>query len=369
MINVLNCAKADFKKILINKRVICFGAGEELIKICKEYSFFACHVDCVIDNYKSGSEIDISNCKIPVLSIERIPENLENYVFVISTIKYADEIIMQLDKNERLNNISVYIPSIFYKENIDIKIVCKKNLQIIPKKIHYCWFGNSKMPDQFKSNIETWKKHCPDYEIICWNESNYDITKCSYMYEAYKMKKWGFVPDYARLDIINDYGGIYLDTDVELLKPLDDLLGYNLYCGFESDKYVNFGLGFGAIANNTILQEMMNQYESTKFINNDGSLNLVASPVYQTEILKKHGLICNGEYQSFNDFTAFPKDFFSPIDGCGIGYPTENTYSIHQYAATWFDEKMKKDKERLKQSVNFVWNRMRNSEKKNEKMR
>ena len=102
---------------------------------------------------------------------------------------------------------------------------------MIPKKIHYCWFGGNPLPELAIRCIESWKKYCPDYEIIRWDESNYDVTKNKYMYQAYENKRWGFVPDYARLDIIYNYGGIYLDTDVELLNSLDDLLDQKCFLG------------------------------------------------------------------------------------------------------------------------------------------
>ena len=118
---------------------------------------------------------------------------------------------------------------------------------MIPKKIHYCWFGNNPLPEKDRKCIESWKKYCPNYEIIRHDENNYDISKNKYMKQAYESKKWGFVPDYARLDIIYNEGGIYLDTDVELTKNLDELLKYDAYMGFEDDIHVSPGLGFGAI--------------------------------------------------------------------------------------------------------------------------
>ena len=105
---------------------------------------------------------------------------------------------------------------------------------MIPKIIHYCWFGGAELPEKDRKCIESWKKFCPDYQIIEWNENNYDVTKNTYMYQAYQAKKWGFVPDYARLDIIYQHGGIYLDTDVELVKNLDSLLENDAFMGFVS---------------------------------------------------------------------------------------------------------------------------------------
>ena len=124
--------------------------------------------------------------------------------------------------------------------------------------------------------MNSWKKYCPDYEIIEWNESNYDVTKNQYMYDAYKSEKWGFVPDYARLDIIYQYGGIYLDVDVELVQSLDELRYQDGFVGFEDQTEVNFGSGFGAAKGSRIIRELRDEYDRRKFVNEDGSLNLLS---------------------------------------------------------------------------------------------
>ena len=131
---------------------------------------------------------------------------------------------------------------------------------MIPKIIHYCWFGGNEIPEHDKKCIESWKKYCPDYKIIRWDESNYDYKKNSYMREAYEAKKWGFVPDYARLDIVYEHGGIYLDTDVELVKNIDELLEHKAYMGFEvGGEFVSPGLGFGAEKNFPLFKKMMEE--------------------------------------------------------------------------------------------------------------
>ena len=128
---------------------------------------------------------------------------------------------------------------------------------MIPKKIHYCWIGGNPLPELAIKCIESWKKYCPDYEIIEWNEKNYDFRKNQFMREAYDEKKWGFVPDYARLDIIYEHGGIYLDTDVEIIKPLDSLLKEQGFAGMEQPGIVALGLGFGAEPKLPLIKELM----------------------------------------------------------------------------------------------------------------
>ena len=213
---------------------------------------------------------------------------------------------------------------------------------IIPKVIHYCWFGHNPIPDKYKVWMESWHKFCPDYEIKEWNESNYDITKNKYMMQAYENKKWGFVPDYARLDIIYTHGGIYLDTDVEIVASFDELLYQKGFAGFESEQFVALGLGFGAVKGLPIIKEMMDYYDNQEFVNEDGSLNLIASPRLQTGILMEHGLQANGEYQIIDGMTIFPEKMF-----CGKSVLSRMimlkpyTRSIHYFDASWQDENSK----------------------------
>ena len=153
---------------------------------------------------------------------------------------------------------------------------------MIPKIIHYCWVGRSPKPESVLYCIESWRKYCPDYTIIEWNEDNYDFTKNKYMKQAYEKRKWGFVPDYARLDIVYNYGGIYLDTDVEIISNIDHLLDNVAFMGFENTgdgKYfVNCGQGFGAVPNNEVIGLMRDNYDDLEFIKKDGTLNMLPSP-------------------------------------------------------------------------------------------
>ena len=204
----------------------------------------------------------------------------------------------------------------------------------IPKTIHYCWFGGNELGEKEKKCIESWKRIMPDYKIIRWDESNYDTNKNDFIKNAMKYKKWAFVSDYARLDIIYNYGGIYLDTDVEVIKSFDDLLKNKSFYGFESNQFVANGLGFGAEKNNEIVRENMDLYTNINFdINN---LNSISCPKITTEILKKHGLILNNKFQQLDFATVYPKDFFCPKNySTGELKVTENTFSIHHYSMSW----------------------------------
>lgn len=218
---------------------------------------------------------------------------------------------------------------------------------MIPKKIHYCWFSGKKMPKEFENYIETWKKFCPDYEIVRWDESNYDINQNSYMRNAYKEKRWGFVPDYARFDIIYREGGIYLDTDVELIKSPDSLLDNPAFLGFEDNNFINPGLGFGAEKNNPVMKALRDIYENIDFYKHDGSLNLVPSPYYVTEKLKSLGVKTDNQLQRLDDITIYPSDYFGAKNYyTGKINSTENTYSVHHFSCTWMTREERKAEER-----------------------
>lgn len=208
----------------------------------------------------------------------------------------------------------------------------------IPKIIHYCWFGGNKKSKLINKCIDSWKKYCPDYEIIEWNESNFDINKNLYIKEAYDKKMWAFVTDYVRLDVIYNYGGIYLDTDVELIKPLDDLLNYDVFLASENDKLIATGLGFGAVKNNNVIKKIMDSYKNIPFITNDGVMDLTACTTRNTDTLKEiYGDIESNLNKVLDgNVILLGKEYFCPFDvHTGIMNKTNNTYGIHWYNASW----------------------------------
>ncbi|MCR4792398.1 MAG: glycosyl transferase [Lachnospiraceae bacterium] len=218
-----------------------------------------------------------------------------------------------------------------------------ENSQKIPKIIHYFWFGNGEQDKTIKKYIKGWKKICPDYEIKLWNESNFDVNDNRFCREAYENRQWAFVSDYARLKVLYEYGGIQLDTDVEVLKKFDDLLGYEGFIGFESEEKVNDGQAFGVMPHHPIIKEMLELYDDRAFAGDDGSFNLLLSPEARTEILLRHGLKLDGSRQNVADIEVFPADYFCPMDFLTRKVKiTENTYSIHHFAASWHSDAEKK---------------------------
>lgn len=209
---------------------------------------------------------------------------------------------------------------------------------MIPKIIHYCWFGGKPLPAAAQKCIASWKKYCPDYEIHAWTEENYDIASAPlYVRQAYEAKKWAFVSDYVRLLVVYKHGGIYLDTDVELLKNLDPLRGYSAYFGFEDGLHVATGLGFGAESHSQVLANMMLDYQTIPFLLDNGSYDLTACPVRNTDALVHIGLVCRNEFQLLpGNIAVFPTEYFCPRDIHTMEIRvTENTYTIHHFAGSW----------------------------------
>ena len=206
----------------------------------------------------------------------------------------------------------------------------------IPKVIHYCWFGKGELPKITKKCIKSWKKYCPDYEIICWNEDNFDLQQNLYMQQAYQAGKWAFASDYARLKVLYDHGGVYLDTDVELIKPIDDLLENSGFMGFDEKGLMCTGLGFGVEKGNAIVGEFLKDYEDISFVLPDGSYDLTPCPNRNTDTLKRLGMDVNNKNQTFMETVFLPREYLCPMDYyTGKKTITEKTYSIHHYSASW----------------------------------
>lgn len=206
---------------------------------------------------------------------------------------------------------------------------------MIPKKIHYCWFGGNPLPELALKCIESWKKYCPDYEIIEWNESNFDLNCCAYVKEAYEAKKWAFVSDYTRLWAMVNFGGVYMDTDVEVIKPIDEYLVLRAFSGFESNQSIPTGImacekGF------PLFSELLGDYKNRHFILEDGSYDQTTNVVAITNIVLSHGLILNNTLQTVDGFTLYPFDYFCAkniTNGC-VNI-TENTRTVHHFSGSW----------------------------------
>ena len=212
----------------------------------------------------------------------------------------------------------------------------------IPKTIHYCWFGRNKKSRAIKKCINSWKKYMPDYNIMEWNEDSYDLSKApKYVQEAYEAKKYAFVSDYVRLYALEKYGGIYFDTDLEVIKNFDKLLkNKNVVLGFQGNYHLMTAF-IACIPNYSVIQQYLSEYKKRLFIKEDGTYDLTTNPPRFTELFcDLKGLIPNEEYQELDDdIVVYPKDYFSAYDLSNDHEAiTNNTYTIHHYLGTWISK-------------------------------
>ncbi|PBC74237.1 glycosyltransferase family 32 protein [Fibrobacter intestinalis] len=218
---------------------------------------------------------------------------------------------------------------------------------MIPKVIHYCWFGHNELPPLAKKCIASWRKFFPDYEIKEWNEDNFDVNQIPYTAQAYRHKKYAFVSDYARFKILYEHGGIYFDTDVEVIKPMNDILAKGAFFGLESSCQENHlecnpGLGFACPPHFGLLKEMIDFYQSLNFETASGKINQKTIVEYFSEQLLQKGFISNLEITEFENASFYPPEYFCPKPSeFGKINLTENTRTIHQYAATWIGQKQR----------------------------
>lgn len=207
---------------------------------------------------------------------------------------------------------------------------------MIPKRIHYCWFGGNAKSELILKCLNSWKEYAPDYEIIEWNESNFKISKYKYMKEAFENRRYAFVSDVARFDILHEYGGIYLDTDVELIKPISEFLQHDMFMGYDQRGLIASGLIFGSVKGHNILAKILEYYSSHHFIMKNGRENLTTVVTIVSDTLTELGFELNGQKIEKEGVVLYPKTFFDPYD-----YEhqkmmiTEDTHAIHYYSGSW----------------------------------
>lgn len=212
---------------------------------------------------------------------------------------------------------------------------------MIPKTIHYCWFGRNPLPESAQKCIASWRKFFPGYEIIEWNEDNFDVNSIPYTAQAYAAKKYAFVSDYARFKILYEHGGLYFDTDVEVIKSMDDIISHGAFMGFEIDfpktnAAINPGLGMAAPKGIKFLRDIIKEYSKFQFVNADGSLNQTTIVKYTTDMLYARGLESRYGIQEVCEFALYPAEYFNPLDdNTGRLKITSSCRSIHWYSKTW----------------------------------
>ena len=205
---------------------------------------------------------------------------------------------------------------------------------MIPKKIHYCWFGHGEMTPLMKKCIKSWRKHCPDYEIIEWNEDNFDLESSAFAKQAYENKKWAFVSDYVRLYVLYNIGGIYLDTDIKLIKSLDPFLQHTAFSGFETPNQLQTGI-IASEKQHPAIKEWLDYYNGREYFIN-GVPDKEPNVKYLTDIFLKHGLVLNDTYQEICGMAIYPQTYFCPLCITSTEKKfSRNTVAIHYFTSTW----------------------------------
>ncbi len=340
---------AEFFDKLKTKDIVCWGSG-------KHFRYSTCPFLCesgLIDNLKGfvritpneANTVDVQGLSYPGISREELAESDSEKTVILIAVNGYEEILAQLGTDKTLATFDA-IPSIFLESLYeDLRILSadrppvgyrKHDTPVIPKIIHGIWFSKDPMPKLYTRCLDSWRRYAPDMEIKIWDMSTYKADHCLFFDQAIEDKNWSFASDYARADLLYRYGGIYMDLDVEMLRPIDDLLYNDAYMSFESSDRIECGSGMGARAGHPIIREICKSYESRPYFKADGTWDNSTCPVRYTEVIEKHGLKKNGGFQSVEDITVYP---FEVLTGksfeTGIVYNSELSYTLHHHNGSW----------------------------------
>ena len=331
--------------------------------MCKKYDLIN-HIDCIIDNNpsKQGKCFLFESREVPIKAIDEFEFYCEDFCVLITNGEFYS-VIRQLEEIKAWENVKCFIAAYMNLEkeyNRNLNIIWKDyEVPQIPKIIHYCWFSGKQIPSNLQECINTWKKYCPDYEIVRWDETNFDLNKYRYTREAAKLQKWGYIPDIVRLEKLYEIGGFYFDTDVEIIRNLDELRYQEAFCGRERMGHVNFGGGSGCVKGCSIVKEILDFRKNEPFVLENGRYNAEASGYYETYPLMKRGLLIEDINQKLDGINVYSSEFFSPYNYInGDNIQNQNTFSIHYFSGSWIEggDSMRKET-RLKYDA--VKNRLR----------
>ncbi len=349
----INCSYDNFIKSIGSRKVIQFGASAS-------WKYFAglfpnieaelvSKTSLIVDNSegKQGHPFQVLDKMIDVESPGVLPEQ-SNYVILITAILAHHEAICEQLLNMNLGDdvecYSLYL-MVYNAGSADNSVVDKyfngRNDNIIPAKIHSFWFSGDEKPDLYKRCIESWYKYCPEFEIIEWNTGNYDVSKNIYMAEAFEKRKWAFVSDFARLDVVYSYGGVYLDMDVELVAALSPYLRADAFFCRQDDGMLDLGSGFGAKKGNKLIGEMLDSYKDRHYILPDGNVDKTAQPELMNPIIQKNGIARSHDSVIVGDSLILSNDYITSYsDDASI---SNAKLGIHWHNGGWLSEKDRKN--------------------------
>lgn len=347
------------------KQIIVYGAGMNgqtlALYWLNEHSLsekVLCYADA--NAGKRGGEVRLGSCAIPIKPPSVLEEAAGKYILLMTPNDF-EPIIGSLSRMQGLEDTTVYFLPIMImnaeRPPADCGVVRTSEEPLIPKVIHCTWFSGKPIPSHLQRCMDTWSRFCPEYEIKQWTAKNYDFRWNPYMTQAFERQKWGFMGDIARLDLLYRYGGIYLDTDVELIRSLNELLYQPAFCSVERWGTVNLGGCSGAQAGSPVIKAMLDYRREEPFVLEDGSLNLRSCGYYETPPLIALGLQINGRTQVIagGKMTVYSSDYFHPYEYMdGKLWRTKNTFSIHHFDGGWMDPAIWKRRQREQEKLSAL---------------
>ena len=339
-----NSTLKELHQKIKGKRIIIFGVGEYFQYYLKEKFPVELMNDVayVVDNGSNEEKIEFGGKTVPVYPPTKLQEEKE-CVVILGSSNFMYEMYQQLESMGLGDGIECYaFPLIMVnsvgKENAESKnsIFLSNKEQKIEKVIHSFWFSGDKKPEAYQRCVDSWKEVCPNYEIIEWNMDNYDYKKNPFMKQAIEQRKWAFASDFARLDVVYNQGGIYLDMDVELIKPLDSLLGNEAFFTFDTQNDIDLGT-FAARKGNPLVECLMTLYDNVEFSGDMRTMNWFCQPRYIRTVLQEYGLRLNGDMQVIDGMAFLSRNYLVPKDSViyELSAMCEETIAIHQYNAGW----------------------------------
>lgn len=344
----IDCAYESFIKRIQDKKIILFGAStgwdyylSVIPNLGKDVLDKALYV---VDNNELlvGQKCEIAGRVFVIKKPDAICTNKDIAILITVRFRYYEAICEQLLSYNLPNLIECFSLQLLLGAKECVNNSCVDNyfarhtIKQIPNKIHSFWFSGEEKPDSYKKCIESWHRYCPDFEIYEWNTKNYDVEQNLYMKQAYEKRKWAFVSDYARLDVISKYGGIYLDMDVELLASLEKLLCTSAFFCKQNDGTVDLGSGFGAPPNFWLITELLKEYDNLRFISHDNKLDLLPQPARLGYIFRKYGLKMGHDSENMNDILVLSNDYITCISGDPAQWKFKGTeLGIHWHNGGW----------------------------------
>lgn len=330
---LINMSMNSLLQHTINKKLVVFPAGSQFKQMMslERHTELKDRLAFIADSNESlaGSKIAVRVAQDDIRSYEvrhirELCAMNPNDITILVTHIFFPKLIKQLDQFPELEDVECCVYQIMHAFDRQNTNITYGKEQYIPKIIHYCWFGSNPLPELTMRCIKSWENHCPDYEIIRWDESNYDISHDQYTRDAYKLGGWAYISNYARMKILHEHGGIYLDTDVELLRNLDPLLTFQGFIGYQAKYgFPDEGRGFGVVPKSSIVSEVLELYRYADYLTDADRY----APIWR--VLMSRGLELSGRFQLVDGIAVFPQEYFDPIDYWGLDATTSESYSIH----------------------------------------